>query len=451
MVQSIRNEIDQLSSEPGWRHHWNNEGYTPDYSQVQERLKALLAQGYADEVVSLGKELLEAGANQVEMSNDEGETAMEISSCLEVVFRALPKSSLSPVQQMLWAIDAELKDEYELCQDLENFWKHKFSKENWSKLADILLERLNGFVSNKREEFSRNYARDGLSNRIIEALQKAGRQKEIIPLCEQEVEETGNYSRLVKRLVEANRLKEAEKWIQKGIKATQKKWPGIANELRTIFRTIREKEGNQLQVASFRADDFFQNPSFLTFQELQKAAQKAKVWPAVRMAAMHFLETGIFSHEISSWPLPACEISLLESRTKKGFPDLNTLIDIAIAEKDPPKVLYWYDQHKPNSVNWGWGSSIEERVAKALVEEYPDRAVAIWKKLAENLIAQTKPSAYEEAANHLRKIRQTLKKGNRDKDWQTYQISLRQDNIRKTRFIATLDSLEGKKIIERNL
>ncbi len=185
MVQSIRNEIDELSSEPGWRHHWNNEGYTPDYSRVQERLEALLNQGYADEVVSLGKELLKAGTNQVGMSNDDGETAMEISSCLDVVFRALPKSSLSPFQQMLWAIEVELKDEYDLCQDLEHFWKQRFNKEDWSKLADTLLEWLSKRSFGKKQDpFSRDYSRDHLTNRIIDALQKPGRQKEIIPLCD---------------------------------------------------------------------------------------------------------------------------------------------------------------------------------------------------------------------------------------------------------------------------
>ncbi|MCJ7833664.1 MAG: SWIM zinc finger family protein, partial [Deltaproteobacteria bacterium] len=427
MVQSIRREITTLSSEPGWRSHWKNEGYIPDYSRVQERLEALLAQGYADEVVSLGKELLEAGTNQVGMSDDDGETAMEISPCLEIVFRALSKSTLSPIQQMIWAVDAELKDEYDLCQDLEHFWKQKFTKEDWNKLADIFMERLNSFVSNKKEdEFSSNYTRDSLSDWVIQALQRAGRQKEIIPLCEQEAEKTGSYTRLVNRLVEAKRPKEAEHWIQKGITVTEKKWPGLARGLRDTFRKIREKEGNRLQAASFRAEDFFHDPTLITFEELQKSADKAKVWPEVRAAAMHYLETGKPPQKTPSWPLPICEIPLTDNQRKKEFPILHTLIDIAIAEKDAKKVLHWYDWEKPKTYGWRWGFSQDERVAKAVADEYPDRAVAIWKKLAENLIAQTKPKAYEEAAVHLRKISQTLKKLNRPKDWQTYLTGLRQ-------------------------
>ena len=449
MAQSIRREINKLSSEPGWRSHWNDEGYTPDYSRVQERLEALLAKGYADEVVSLGKELLEAGTNQVGMSDDEGETGMEISSCLEIVFRALPKSTLSPIQQMLWAVDAELLDEYDLCQDLEKFWNQKFTKDDWNKLADILLERLNNFIINKKEdEFSRNYARDRLSDWVIQALQSAGRQKEIIPLCEQEAEKTGSYTRLVNRLVEDKRLKEAELWIRKGITVTQKKWPGLSRGLRDTFRKIREKEGNRLQAASFRAEDFFNDPTLITFKELQRAADKAKVWPEVMAAAMEYLETGTPPQKSPSWPLPICEIPLTGNQRKKEFPIIPTLIDIAIIEKDPTKVLYWYDRQKPRSYSWGWGGSQDEQVAKAVVDEYPDRAVAIWKKLAENLIAQTKPKAYEEAAVYLRKVSQTLKKLNKPKDWQNYLIDLRQKNIRKIRFIETLDSLDGRRIIE---
>ncbi len=64
MVNAVRKEIHELSSEPAWRNHWNDEGYIPDYSRVKDRLESLLSKGHADEVVALGKELLEAGINR---------------------------------------------------------------------------------------------------------------------------------------------------------------------------------------------------------------------------------------------------------------------------------------------------------------------------------------------------------------------------------------------------
>ena len=124
LVTAVRKEIRELSSEPAWKNHWNDEGHIPDYSRVKDRLEALLAKGHADEVVAIGKELFDAGIGQVEMSHDEGETGSEISSCLDIVFQALPLSSLSPVEQMLWVIDAELEDDYELT-----LWSRIFLEE----------------------------------------------------------------------------------------------------------------------------------------------------------------------------------------------------------------------------------------------------------------------------------------------------------------------------------
>jgi uncharacterized Zn finger protein len=102
LVKQARQEIDHLSAEPGWRSHWDDAGYTPDYSRVQDRLQTLLDKGHADEVIALGKHLLEAGTQQVEMSHDEGETAEAISSYLKVIFRALSRSSPSPAARMLF-------------------------------------------------------------------------------------------------------------------------------------------------------------------------------------------------------------------------------------------------------------------------------------------------------------------------------------------------------------
>jgi uncharacterized Zn finger protein len=92
----------------------------------------------------------------------------------------------------------------------------------------------------------------------------------------------------------------------------------------------------------------------------------------------------------------------------------------------------------------------QDQVAKAIAEAYPDRAIAIWKKLSEDQIVQTQPKAYEVAAGFLRSIRRTLKKLNREKEWQIYIAGLRQVNARKRRLVEVLDGLDGRPIIEGN-
>jgi len=344
-----------------------------------------------------------------------------------------------------------LNDEYELCYGAEFFWKQKHSIADWNDLAEKLMERLNKDQLNKTngDSFSKKYHRDRLSDWVIHALDKAGRKKEIIPLCEQEAEKTGSYQRLVNSLIKAKRLKEAEQWIYKGIKATQKQWPGIASSLRDTLREIREKEGNWLYVASFRAEDLFQHPTLDSFQKLQKAAQKAKVLSEVRAAALQFLETGKRPQQGPSWPLSHTGTVETNQRSSNKYPLTVTLIDIAIAEKRVEDVIRWYDIKSASKEFGWWGNDHwEDGIAVAVADSYPDRAIAIWKKIAEKQISLTQPKYYEVAARYLRKVNRLLTKIGMEKDWQSYVSELRIVNAKKKRFVEVLDKLTGRPIVK---
>ncbi len=460
MVTDARKQIAVLSANPGWSHHWDDEGYVPDYSGVRDRLQALLDAGHADEVVALGKELFEAGCEQVDMSDDEGETATEISRCMNVVFQALPRSSLPPAEQLLWAVEADLKDDHELCHGAGAFWDSEHAAGDWNTVAEVLLRRLEEQRPAKGEDsHSGSYDRDQLTGWIMTALEEAGRKEEIIPLCEREVRETDSYVRLVNELIEADRKGDAEHWIREGIKATKKRLPGIAHQLHTIMREMREKERDWPQVAAFRAAEFFAEPSLGTFQELQKAAEQAGVWPEVGAAAMLYLETGALPRRTEkaggkvgpSWPLPETGVEAPAGVRRSDFPLTGTLIDIAIAEKRPDEVVRWYDRNKLQRTGWGWSwdSPDEDVIAGAIVEAYPERALEIWKRLAESHIAETKPRAYEVAAGFMRSICRTLKKLDREQEWDKYLMELRQNNVRKRRLVEILNRFAKPSVVDR--
>jgi uncharacterized Zn finger protein len=76
-----------------------------------------------------------------------------------VVFRALPRSSLSVADQMLWAVDRELEDQWALCEGVEVFWKQKKTKNDWNILADKLAERLQRFPKAKGDNLDENTTR----------------------------------------------------------------------------------------------------------------------------------------------------------------------------------------------------------------------------------------------------------------------------------------------------
>ena len=424
---------------------------------MRDRLTVLLERDSADEVVELGKELLESGIRHVEMSDDEGETASQIVSCLNVVFRALSRSSLSPAEQALWAVEAELSDDYDLCQGADAFWEEaELSAADWKVIAGKLQQRLKRLPAAEGDDgFSRNYRRDRVTDWLIHALENAGRHEEIIPLCIQEADKTHSYVRLVSFLIEAGRGEEAEQWIGKGIVATQVKWPGIAHQLRELQREMCASEKDWLRVAAFYAEDFFSQSTLHTYQEMQKAAERAEVWPAVRAAALHYLETGELpkkrsaeDHRTAAWPLPETGLAEVSPRWRPQFPIVDTLIEVAIAENRTEDVIRWYERRGAGRTAWGRSGALDDKVARAVVDTHPDRAVAIWKQMAEDSIAQANKSAYQTAGAYLRQVHRLLTHMEKEKEWQAYVAELRQSNARRPRFLEVLDNMSGKRIIE---
>ncbi|MBA3946096.1 MAG: SWIM zinc finger domain-containing protein [Herpetosiphonaceae bacterium] len=258
LMQDAHKLIATISIEPVWRNKWDDAGSTPDYEPVRERLELLLHQGYADEVVSLGETLLQAGIAQVEQSHDEGETSWQVSACMDVVFRAVAESSLESAEQILWVIDALLRDEYDLCEGGGTVLEQPYPAKDWSIVADLLVQRLRDLPSSaSHEDFSQVYARDKLSTWAITALQEAEREDEIIPLAEREAASDGAYVRLVKLLINAGRTGEAEQWIAKGIVVLGSRQLGTVSQLRDTLRELREQAGDWLHVAAMHAEEFF--------------------------------------------------------------------------------------------------------------------------------------------------------------------------------------------------
>ena len=453
MIAAAEQEIGNLDIDTDW----DEEDYSElNLSRLREQLEALLAHGRADDVIEMGDQLLEAGARRVE-HEEEGESACDIRDCMKVVFQALARSSLPAVEQMRWAVDMQLQDEYDLCSDGgREFWRQEFPATAWSALADILHKRLAAMpVSGKKNDFSSDYRRDRLSDWIIRALEAAGRQAEILPLCEREAERSGNYMRLVNRLKAAGQREAAEQWINKGIIATRDSKPGIANELRNAFRELREQAKDWAQVAAMDADNFFRAPSLHNYQALRRTAEKAGVWPSVKAIALAYLETGK-GHRAAKdppWPLPEPAAASLAAGRRVGmppFPELATLIDIAIDEKQPAQVLRWYDLQQADSrrrIGWAGFGNQNDRVADAIAEDYPDRAIAIWRKIAESHIAHTQPKAYQQAVIYLRKIKALLEKEKRASEWRALLQELRKQHARKRKLMEVLDQLEQGAIL----
>lgn len=448
LVTRLRREIRELGDQPGWQDYWHGDRFTPDYSGIRRKLETLLNAGHTDDVLTLGRELVSIAVDQVAEIDDDGETMMEVAACMPLIVKALERSSLDPADKLNWALDAVLDDQYEVCESFAEYLHRKHPESAWHTLADRLLVGLKEMKPAKGlDDFRRIFKRDRLSDWAIHALDRAGRIDEIIPLCEAEARKTGNYNRLVDRLVSARRYGEAESWIQQGIRAVKDKWPGTAAGLRDTFRKIRTQQKNWPVVATMQVEEFVRRPSRQAFADCKKAAAKVKAWPEVRDFLLQYLEKGELPWKQKGWSLPESGLDVPEPDRRARFPMVSDLIEMAILEKNPERVLHWYDQL--SNKRHGWYGVDDDEVATAVKTHAPDRAVSIWQRKAERLIAEVKPKAYQEAGKYLRKAAKVMAEEKKQGEWDRYLQSLRGQHARKIRLLEVLDSLEDKPIIKK--
>ena len=469
LISEARKELRKATSEPGWRNYWKGEGYTPDFSRLARYLDRMVELGHADAVVKLSREIMSRGMEMIGQSNDEGETATAFAECLSPLFRAVRESSLTPTQRLLYAIDADLKDEYNVIESdhLDAVLESNASPSDWSGAADELARRLK-FDTRIGAHFHDKYQRERIADWLVRALTNAGRDDEIIAVREREARITGSYERLIPLLIERKRYDDAERWATEGIQKTVREAPGIADQLAKAMSEIARLRKDWNLVAAHAAWEFFERPEREKFAALIASAERAGCRKAVERLALEFLETGKLPISVTvtkdgahsgatkqDWPLPLPDYLLPLLRIGDPRPHYDVLIDMAINERRPDDVLRWFDTWRATSkgqrAGWNFGSgSYADKVAAAVAESHPERTLEIYRGCVDQNLVRADVSAYETVAAYLKKMRPILKSLDRGWEWNELVTEIRTNYRNRPRFMEILDQMEARPILQKS-
>ena len=434
LVERARKAISIAVEEPDWE-DWHRTGELVNYEPVRQALQTLQMAGFSEEVLALAIELVEESAEQLETYDREGEIVDEVAYCMDVVLAAYQAVDWPNHKKLLWLLDLGRGEVYSVTDAFFRARQKTHPPEDWSLVADALLERMNppGEESNFQWE---------MVNETIDALTKAGRDSEILDLCKKVALNAGDYLRLVDLLLEKESYDEAEEWIQKGIAAHEKSSPRYTDQLRASLLELRLRQKNWNEALFMQIEEFVEHASLEQFKSCQHSAEKLNIWPTVRPLLMDFLSDGKIPWDQDTWPF---QNKSRKVPAKQQRPDFTLLIDLAIYNNNPAEVLKWYDL-KPASRYSGYysrfgASNQTDAVASAVQHFAPERAIAIWKELAEDEIAQTKPEAYNVAGKYLHKMGTVMKKKRMTVQWNDYIQSLRTQYRRRKRLMEILDEL----------
>lgn len=452
LLRSLTADINRISRMEAWSNPWNNESSIPDYSPVRKRMEILLSMKKYDDLLKAGDLLLKKGREQVESSDDEGETAGEIGECMDIVFAALGQSDRPVHERLLFAIRAVLDDEFDLCSGADTFLTRKWPKAAWSLVADELLTSLSAReIPVADTNYHEMYLRDNLTSWIITTLDKAGRAEEATDLARAEAPITASYVRLVRRLIRLGNEDEAALRIREGVEALGRKSPGIVRQLLDIRREMHEKGGDLRSAAGLLAEEFLRDPSFDSFSRLRTAAEKAGVWDVAEGQVVRYLTMGLAPAADRDTPAEIFGIFPISGLIDPGSwkspraPFYAILIQRAIADHQPEEAVMWYDrcileQRKPCGDLY-----LESRLWEAVKDRFPDRALAYWRGCADRQVQSASPKGYELALTNLEKIRALLLKEGRSDEWEEYVTRLRQEHARKKKFIGMLDGIGNRR------
>ena len=336
-------------------------------------------------------------------------------------------------------------------------------------MADELSLRLRA-ETKIQDDFHHRYERDRITNWLIHALSKSGRDDEVLAVCEREARATGSYGRLLNLLIQRTRYDEAERWATEGIQKTAGKFPGIALNLAKAMGEAARLRGQWKVAAAHAAWEFFDHPEREYFEELMTASDRAGCRESVQRVALQFLETGVAPISITTardgrqkaavaegWPLPLPEYLLLLTALHQARissrPRYEVLIDMAIADHRPDEVLRWYDKmcadRKQPMGLWVNGSDgCADRVAAAVARSHPERALEIYRQRLDGNLTRAHVSAYEAAAEYLRKLRPILRSLHREEEWTQTVADIRLRYRNRPRLIEILDRLDSKPILQ---
>ena len=445
LVAKLKAEIEGFIIDEDSYNHWDGEGILPDLSHLEEQLRGLVDRGYANEAVMLGDELWRRADTLME-GCEYDEPYREIISCMHIALDALRQSSLSPPDQLLWAINKSLEDNYSLMDGADEFIRRsEYTSDDWREVTITLKKQLQSMPKpSESDDYYSRYRREKLLKCLLDCYERVGWKDKIIPLLEEEADACQCYDQLAAALLKARKRDRARYWCIHGYQMTRKDSPGIASTLQKRLQNMARGEGRYDMAAVYQVQEFFGDPSSANFQKLCKAAQKAGCLAAVRDAAMHYLETGK-EPKLSTWPLPTPELVVPAGERLKilrQFPDFKALIDIAILEKRLDDVVSLYRRLDKTERMHGY---TDKKVAEAVAETHPDTALKIWEGIVNELIDQVKPKAYEGAGGYLRLMRKAYEDNRRDEDWRALIDKLRMTHRQKRRLMEVLDRLSKKK------
>ncbi|MGH8679788.1 MAG: SWIM zinc finger family protein [Burkholderiales bacterium] len=244
----------------------------------------------------------------------------------------------------------------------------------------------------------------------------------LVDTLQRDLSEPYAYLEIAQVLAKAGRHDEALKWAEDGRKEFENRLNIPLDDFLVAEYHRRKRHDDAV---ALRWSRFVEQPGLHYYQELKAAADRSKNWKALRDKALAALRKPEARKPQSRYGFSWAESSA------------SVLIEIFLWESDPYAAL-------TEARSKGCPGYLWLQIAKALDEQSPADAIAIYQAQIEPIVRMTNSHAYDQAADLVRRIRDLMTRTGKHPDFSPYLDVLRTQHKAKRNFMQRLDALAAE-------
>ncbi len=259
---------------------------------------------------------------------------------------------------------------------------------------EFLVWELKTRIEKQTEDYEKGLYRGILT----EAYKKAGNDKEYLTILEENAKKEGDYISLAEFWKEKEEINKAIEIAEKGLRTKTNHWDShleLFDFLEDIYRSKKDT-GNLLRILQLH---FKEDPSLLKYKEIINLSKKLNKWDSLKDELVQYAKGEVL-----------IEILLFEKQLEKAYSKLLG------SERD-------------------YSDKFRDEVAKALIKEFPEKAIKIYIVIVKQFIEGANRDSYKIAALYAKKIRDTYSQTNQKDRWGNYVAKIREENKRRPALI----------------
>ncbi len=424
-VAACRRAIDEAVDCDDFIDYRGAYDYASGIEEALEPIEELLDEGDASEVIDLAEYALGAVEEAAEQVDDsDGYMGGILERLQEIHLRACERARPDPEELARRLFAWELRSNWGTFYGAADTYSDILGEKGlavYRQLAETEWAKVPALASGESDS-ERYPKRFRITNIMHTLARKTGDVEDEVAVLKRDLSWAYHYLRVAETYERAGKHDLALEWAERGVETFPERTDA---RLRTFLADEYHRRGRHDDAMTLVWAEFEETKKLEAFENLKSHADRAGNWAAWREKALNSLRQSIAEAKRtgrrSAWAAYA-------------QPDHSELVRIFLSEED-------YEAAWREAVEGGCSNGLWMQLAAERGKDHPEDALPVYRRQVESALQSANNDSYRKATEHLKKIRNLMKRLDRSSDFAAYLSGVRKTHKRKRNFMKMLDGV----------